>query len=104
MGAPAAGALHMSDQLRPTVFPHSGDDTHGTSRAQFVARAVLAGGTLAAGGAVVAALPRLAASAASPAQDQKILNFALGLEYMEAAFADGLGAQRGLAPAASTGA
>ena len=76
----------MSDQLRPTAFPRSGDDTRGTSRAQFVARAVLAGGTLAAGGAVVAALPRLAASAASPAQDQKILNFALGLEYMEAAF------------------
>jgi rubrerythrin len=76
----------MSDQLRPTVFPPSGDTPRRTSRAQFVARAVLAGGTLAAGGAVVAALPRLAASAASPAQDQKILNFALRLEYMEAAF------------------
>ena len=86
MGSPGSGVLHMSDQLRPTAFPRSGDDTRGTSRAQFVARAVLAGGTLAAGGAVVAALPRLAASAASPAQDQKILNFALGLEYMEAAF------------------
>ncbi|HEX9350265.1 MAG TPA: ferritin-like domain-containing protein [Gaiellaceae bacterium] len=68
------------------VFPPSGDDPRGSSRAEFVARTVLAGGTLAAGAAVVAALPRLAASAPSPAQDQKILNFALLLEYIEAAF------------------
>ena len=32
------------------------------------------------------ALPRVAISAPSPAQDQKILNFALGLEYIEAGF------------------
>jgi rubrerythrin len=76
----------MSDQLRPTVFPSSGGDPRGTSRGEFAARALLAGGTLATGGALVAVLPRLAASAASPAQDQKILNFALQLEYMEAAF------------------
>jgi rubrerythrin len=76
----------MSDELRLAVVPPSGDEPRASSRAEFVARAVLAGGTLAAGGAVIAALPRLAASAPSPAQDQKILNFALQLEYMEAAF------------------
>jgi Ferritin-like domain len=80
------GVGYMPDELRLEVFPLSGDDPRGSSRAEFIARAVLAGGTLAAGGALVVALPRLAASAPSPAQDQKILNFALGLEYMEAAF------------------
>ena len=57
-----------------------------TSREQFLARAILAGGALTAGGLLVAGLPRLAASAASPAQDRKILNFALLLEYVEAGF------------------
>lgn len=80
------GAGHTADELRPKALPPSDDDPRGSSRAEFVARAVLAGGTLAAGGALVAALPRLAASAPSPAQDQKILNFALQLEYIEAAF------------------
>ena len=82
----STGAGHMSDELRLEALPSSDDDTRGSSRAEFVARAVLAGSTLAAGGALVAALPRLAASAPSPAQDQKILNFALQLEYLEAGF------------------
>jgi rubrerythrin len=76
----------MPDDRRLEVFSSSGADCRGSSRAEFVARAVLAGGTLAAGGALVASLPRLAVSAPSPAQDQKILNFALQLEYIEAAF------------------
>jgi rubrerythrin len=55
-------------------------------RSELVARALVAGGVLAGGGGLLAALPRLAASAPSPAQDGKILNFALQLEYVEAGF------------------
>lgn len=49
-------------------------------------RAFVAGGTLLAGGALVAGLPRLAASAQSPARDAEIFNFALLLEQLQAAF------------------
>jgi Ferritin-like domain len=56
------------------------------SRRRFLGRALTAGGTIVAGGVLVATLPRLAASAPSPAQDAEILNFALLLEYIESAF------------------
>jgi rubrerythrin len=57
------------------------------SRERFLRRAIAAGGTLVVGGVVVAGLPRLAASAAqSAAQDAEIFNFALLLEYTQAAF------------------
>ena len=46
----------------------------------------MAGGALAAGGILVGGVPGLAASAPSAAQDRKILNFALLLEYIESAF------------------
>ena len=56
------------------------------SREQFVTRALVAGGAVAAGGAILGALPRLASSAPSPAQDVRILNLVLLLEYVESAF------------------
>ena len=57
------------------------------SRERFLRRATAAGGTLVLGGVVVAGLPRLAASVAqSAAQDAEIFNFALLLEYTQAAF------------------
>lgn len=62
------------------------EDLTGT-RERFLRRAAVAGGTLALGGVVLAGLPKLAASAAqSPAQDAEIFNFALLLEYVQAAF------------------
>jgi rubrerythrin len=56
------------------------------SREQFVKRALVVGGAVTAGGAVLGALPKLASSAPSPAQDVKILNLVLLLEYVESAF------------------
>jgi len=56
------------------------------SREQFVKRALVAGGAVAAGGAVIGALPSLASSAPSPAQDVRILNLVLLLEYVESSF------------------
>jgi hypothetical protein len=57
------------------------------TRAQFVRRAAVGGGVLAAGGIVITGLPRLAgAQAPSAAQDVRILNFLLLAEYLQAAF------------------
>jgi alpha-D-ribose 1-methylphosphonate 5-triphosphate synthase subunit PhnH len=82
----------MSDLLRlggldpsaaaPAGFAHAEPESRGT----FLTRALLAGGTLVVGGVAVAGLPKLAASAPSPAQDVEILNLALLLEYLEVAF------------------
>jgi hypothetical protein len=76
--APESGRL-PEDPLATGEHPVS-------TRADVVMRAALAGGTLVAGGLVLAGLPRLAHSAPSAAQDQRILNFVLLLEYMESAF------------------
>ena len=62
----------------------SQDSRH--SRSELLQRAVVAGGALTAGAVVVAGLPKLASSAPSPAQDVRVLNLALLLEYVEAAF------------------
>jgi hypothetical protein len=70
----------------------SGDDVtralngDGSSRPEFLARAIVAGGALAAGGILAGGLAPRGASAPSVAQDRKILNFALLLEYLESAF------------------
>jgi hypothetical protein len=46
----------------------------------------VAGGAVTAGGLLLGGLPRLASSAPSPAQDARILNLVLLLEYVEAGF------------------
>jgi rubrerythrin len=61
-------------------------DEETTSRERFLQRAVVAGGALVAGGVIIGGLPRLAVSAQSPEQDVEIFNFALLLEYIQAAF------------------
>jgi hypothetical protein len=56
------------------------------SRAELLRGAVVAGGILTAGGVVLGGLPPHASSAPSPAQDVRILNLVLLLEYVEAGF------------------
>jgi Ferritin-like domain len=56
------------------------------SRAAFLGKSALAGGALAAGVLWLGGRVGRAASAPSRAQDERILNFALGLEYLQAGF------------------
>jgi Ferritin-like domain len=56
------------------------------SRAELVRKAAAAGGALLGGGMLLAGVPRAASSAPSPAQDARVLNFALLLEELTAAF------------------
>jgi hypothetical protein len=57
-----------------------------STRTELLRRAAVAGGALTAGGVLVGGLPKLASSAPSPAQDVRVLNLVLLLEYVEAAF------------------
>ncbi len=56
------------------------------SRSHVLKRATVAGGAVVVGGLLVAGLPKVAASAPSRAQDVRILNYLLRLEYVMTAF------------------
>jgi hypothetical protein len=62
------------------------DGTARQSRGRLLRRGIVGAGALVAGGAAVGGLPRLAVSSPSAAQDARILNFVLELEYLENAF------------------
>src|SRR5215218_2805980 len=82
--------MHMLDHLPSGVAKQEIDTvdparrTH-KSRAQLLRRALVTGGALTAAGAL-GSLPRPASSSPSRAQDARILNLVLLLEYVEAAF------------------
>jgi ferritin-like protein len=62
-----------------------------TTRSELLQTALVTGGGVAVGGLVIAALPDLAGSKPSAAQDAEILNFALLLEHVQAGlYADAL--------------
>jgi Ferritin-like domain len=56
------------------------------SRSDLLRRAAVAGSAAVAGGVLIGGLPKVAASASSRAQDVRILNYLLRLEYVMAAF------------------
>jgi rubrerythrin len=83
----------MSDLIRLEELDVDGAireaaDGAGDTRMDFFKKAAVGGGSLVAGGALMGGLPSLAMGASKPSKknDVKILQFALTLEYLEAAF------------------
>jgi hypothetical protein len=87
----------MSENLKAPAEEDGGWETAGVeplaSRSDVLKRAAVVGGAAVAGGLLFAGLPKVAASAPSRAQDIRILNYLLRLEYVMAAFYEAAAAE-----------
>ena len=69
-----------------TAVSEALDESRANTRADFFRKAIVGGGTFAAGGLLITGLPSIALGQKSASQDAEILNFALLLEYLESEF------------------